>query len=50
MTRLLTPEGGKAIASEPAVVDEQSARPCRLLLDLAMEYVQLGDANRLAVC
>lgn len=46
---LAAPEGRKALFSEAAVADEQAAGPGGLLLDLAMEGVQLGDAHRLAV-
>ncbi len=46
---LATPEGDETIIGEAAVADEQASGPRRLLLDLAMKGVQLGDADGLAV-
>jgi hypothetical protein len=46
---LAPPKGHKTVIGEAAVADEKSAGPRRLLLDLAMEGMQLGDADGLAV-
>src|SRR3546814_36092 len=42
-------ESDETVFREAAVADEQAPRPRRLLLDLAVERVQLGDAEGLAV-
>ena len=46
---LAAPEGGETVIGETAVADKEAAGPCGLLLDLAVEGVQFGDADRLAV-
>lgn len=46
---LAASEGDKTILGETAAADEQAAGPSRLLIDLAVEGVQLCDTGRLAV-
>ena len=46
---LATTERDEAVIGEAAVADEETSGPGRLLLDLAVEGVQLGDADGLAM-